>query len=214
MALAVFDLDGTITRRDTLVSYVLGYLYRRPWRLPLGLLVLPAIVAYGLRLIDRGALKAALLRTTLGGVQRKSLEHWTARYVPRVLARHTFADARAAITRHLQAGDHLVLMSASVDLYVPAVGRALGFDQSISTGVRWSGNRLDGRLATPNRRGEEKARCLHELKQQFPGEVWAYGNSASDLPHLALADHGVLVNGSGHARREAATLGVDCITWR
>ncbi len=30
--LAVFDLDGTITRRDTLVPYVFGFLRRAPWR--------------------------------------------------------------------------------------------------------------------------------------------------------------------------------------
>ena len=41
--LAVFDLDGTITRRDTLVPYLIGYARRHPsglwrlWRLPFSL---------------------------------------------------------------------------------------------------------------------------------------------------------------------------------
>ena len=39
-------------------------------------------------------------------------------------------------------------------------------------------------------------------------ESFAYGNSASDLPHLQLVRHGMLVNGSLAARREAAALGV------
>lgn len=212
--LAVFDLDGTITRYDTLVPYVFGYLFRRPWRLPRALLVLPAAAAFGLRLIGRGTVKAALLRATLGGVPRGQLERWTAEFVPRVLGSGTFADAREAIARHAREGDHLVLMSASVDLYVPAIARALGFHESICTGVRWRDGRLDGRLSTPNRHGEEKARCLRELRQRRPGEAAAYGNAASDLPHLKLVEHGMLVNGSAHARRAASRAGIACIEWR
>jgi phosphoserine phosphatase len=106
-------------------------------------------------------------------------------------------------------------MSASVDFYVPEFGRQLGFDRVISTGVRWQGERLDGTLTTANRRGEEKARCLRELVGEL-GDVAiaAYGNSGSDLPHLALARHGVLVNGNPTARRAAADLGVTIASWR
>jgi len=212
--LAIFDLDGTITRYDTLVPYVFGFLLRRPWRLPLAALVLPAAAAFALRLLDRGRLKSALLRATLGGVPRAQLERWTEEFVPRLLANGIFADARETIARHSREGDHMVLMSASVDLYVPAVARALGFHDSICTGVSWRGDRLDGRLSTPNRRGEEKARCLRSLRERQPGEAAAYGNTASDLAHLKLVEHGVLVNGSARARREAVRAGLTCTTWR
>jgi phosphoserine phosphatase len=108
----------------------------------------------------------------------------------------------------------MVLMSASVDFYVPEFGRQLGFDQVISTGVAWNGDRLDGTLTTPNRRGEEKAIRLRELvAERSDGETFAYGNSASDLPHLRLARHGLLVNGSLAARREAAAMGVPTAEW-
>ena len=214
MRLAVFDLDGTITRHDTLVPYVFGFLLRRPWRLPRVLLALPAVIGFGLRLTDHGGLKSALLRATLGGVPRERLERWTARFVPRLLERGTFAEAREAIAAHRRAADHLVLMSASVDLYVPAIAQALGFQASICTGIRWKDDRLDGRLSTPNRRGEEKARCLRQLRRHHHGEAWAYGNGASDLPYLKLVEHGVLVNGSARARREAARAGIDCTDWR
>ena len=42
----------------------------------------------------------------------------------------------------------------------------------------------------------------------------AYGNAASDLEHLQLAQHGILVNGSHSARQMAARLGVRSVTWR
>jgi phosphoserine phosphatase len=71
-----------------------------------------------------------------------------------------------------------------------------------------------GALVTANRRGEEKARCLVALHERYGNlAIVAYGNSASDLPHLRLAERGVLVNGSRAARAAAAALGVECVDW-
>ena len=77
--------------------------------------------------------------------------------------------ALAALEAHRAAGDHLVLLSASPDLYVPLIGRLLGFERTLCTELRWRGDRLDGALRTPNRRGEEKLRCLEALRPQYPG---------------------------------------------
>ncbi len=211
---AIFDLDGTITRHDTLVPYVFGYLLRHPWRLPRAVLVVPAVIGYALRLSDRGSLKSALIRATLGGLTRTDIERWTERFVPRLLRTGVFARARAVIETHARAGDHLVLMSASPDLYVPEIARALGFHEAICTGVAWSGDRLDGRLTTRNRQGEEKVRCVRALRERSPGEITAYGNSASDIAHLKAVERGVLVNGSPGARHAAEHAGIVRAEWR
>ena len=216
MRLAVFDLDGTITRRDTLLPYALGFVVRkRAWRLPALLLVLPAVLGHALGLVDRGGLKSAFIRATLGGCRRKDLERWTATFVDRLEAEGLLLQAVQAIQAHARAGDHLVLLSASTDLYVPAVGQALGFQEVICTGVRWDGERLVGTLTTPNRRGEEKARCVAALLARHPGvPSAAYGNAASDIAHLKLVEQGVLVNGSAAARRAAVRAGITCTEWR
>jgi phosphatidylglycerophosphatase C len=213
--LAVFDLDGTITRHDTLIQYVLGYLKTRPWRVFGFVLALPAVLKYLVGAYDRGALKAAVLHWTLGGVRRAELDAWTARFVPAVLANGVFKDAMERIAAHKRDGDFLVLMSASADIYVPAIARQLGFNEVTCTGVRWDGGRLNGALTTPNCRGEEKAVRFEALRVRHAGvRSVAYGNAASDLPHLRLADRGVLVNGDTAARRQAAGLdNVVCETW-
>jgi len=213
--LAIFDLDGTITRHDTLAPYVLGFLLRRRvWRFPALLLLLPALLAHALGRLDRGGLKSAFIRAALGGCTRRELDSWTMTFVDALVAHGLFPSALAAIGAHARAGDQLVLMTASPDLYAPAIARALGFQQVICTGVRWDGERLRGSLTTPNRRGEEKARCLEALRAQHPGiEAVAYGNAASDLPHLKLVERAVLVNGSAAARREAVRLGITCADW-
>ena len=212
--LAVFDLDGTITRHDTLIQFVLGYLKSRPWRLFGFLLALPAVVLHLLRLSDRGALKGAVMHWTLGGSTRRDLDEWTARFVPRLLEQGVFAKALAQIDEHKRNGDVLVLMSASPDLYVPAIAKHLGFTEATCTGVRWNGDRFDGRLTTENCRGEEKVRRFGPLRARYAGlETAAYGNADSDVDHLRLADRGVLVNGDERARQRAVESGVVCETW-
>ena len=213
MRLAIFDLDGTITRHDTLFPLVLRLLARRPWQLLRLLSVVPAALRYIIER-DRGLLKQALLRATLRGAPRAEIQAFAAQFVRDRIARGCFQDALATIRRHRDAGHQMVLMSASVDFYVPEFGRQLGFDRVISTEVLWKNDLLDGTLISPNRRGEEKARCVRELLGgRFIAESFAYGNSASDLPHLKLVKHGMLVNGSYAARRQAAEAGITCVDW-
>jgi phosphatidylglycerophosphatase C len=212
--LVVFDLDGTITRHDTLLPYVLGALRRTPWRLARLLLVGPRLVAFAAGRADHGALKSSLIKATLGGRSRADIERSTARFVPALLANGVRADALKAIEAHRARGDVLVLLSASPDLYVPAIGAQLGFAEVVCTGIGWRSERLDGSLTTPNRRGIEKTRCLEALKQRYPGlRTAAYANAASDLDHLAQVDEPLLVSGSRRARLEAARLRIPAASW-
>jgi phosphatidylglycerophosphatase C len=211
----VFDLDGTITRRDTLLPYVMGFptsISRKVTGM-IGLIWTLVLFVAGRR--DHGQVKAAFIHLTLGGETRARVQEWTARFVPGLLERGVFAEALSAIARHKRDGARLVLMSASTDLYVPAIGAALGFDEVICTGVLWNGDRLDGRLSTPNRRGKEKTLCFEALRNRYLGLLTAaYGNAGSDLDHMRLADYPLLVNAPARARREAAELGIPTATWQ
>ncbi|MEN9836447.1 MAG: hypothetical protein RLZ79_115 [Pseudomonadota bacterium] len=212
--LVFFDLDGTITRRDTLSGYLLGFALRHPLRLFGLLTVLPDIARFCVDR-DRGQLKGALVSKIMGGVTRQMLDDWNRRYVQTLLQRGVFSEARRAIDRHRNAGDHLVLMSATVDLYVPAIAEALGFAEHICTPVRWrEDGTLDGALAAANVRDLEKARQLKQLALRHPGKrLVGYGNSAPDLDHLKLVDRAVLINPGKGLRRAAEKLPVEFKYW-
>jgi phosphatidylglycerophosphatase C len=217
---AVFDLDGTLTWRDTLLPFLTGYALRHPSRLPT-LWRLPLAIAGYLGSPDRGLLKSRAIRAVMGGDRRSTVEAWTEAFVGSLKRRRVFRPAAlAAVEAHRAAGDHLVLLSASPDLYVPAIGRLLGFERTLCTEVEWRHNvseedRLDGALRTPNRRDEEKSRCLAWLRTEYPKlPVVAYGNSRSDIPHLREADRAVLVNGNAAARRSASAAGISVADWR
>ena len=215
MQLAVFDLDGTITRRDTLLPYVMGFPMSTSRKFLGVLQFVGTLVLFMLGRRDHGQVKSAFIRSILRGKTRSQVQGWTAAFVPALLKRGVFADALSRIAQHRKEGARLVLMSASTDLYVPAIATALGFDEVICTGVQWDADRLEGHLTTANRRGTEKTRCFEALRQAHPGlTTAAYGNAGSDLDHMRLADQPLLVNASAHARREAGRLGIPTAHWQ
>ncbi len=214
---ALFDLDGTVTYGDTLTPYTLGYALRHPWRLPRLLMTIPVILAWLMKRTDRGGLKGSLIRACLGGVSRAQLAPWTQAFLDALFRSGTglHADARREIEMLRSQGVNLILMSASPDLYVPEIGRRLGFARVICSSVRWEGDVLDGRLEGRNVRDEEKLRYLQELRREFPGARFsAYGNTGADLPHLLAADEGTFVNGSVKSTERAKLGGLRIVRWR
>ena len=84
-AVAVFDLDGTLTYRDTFVPWLLGFVAAHPvrwWRL-LAFLPIGIAIVCGVR--DRGRLKSWLLRAFAGGVDSAVLDRWSAAQVQQVV---------------------------------------------------------------------------------------------------------------------------------
>ena len=212
---ALFDLDGTLTWRDTLFPFLVSYLQQHPGRMR-GLWRLPgALARYAAGGRDRGLLKSRVIGMVMGGASRTDVDHCAKAFVDGMTRRRLLRPAAvAALEAHRAAGDHLVLLSASPDLYVPRIGRALGFERTLCTEIQWQGDRLVGTLSTPNRHGEEKSRCLAWLRRQYPGlPIVAYGNSASDVDHMRRADKALLVNGNTAARGLARRWQIPTSNW-
>ncbi|MDH4261390.1 MAG: haloacid dehalogenase-like hydrolase, partial [Gammaproteobacteria bacterium] len=187
-SIAVFDLDGTITRRDTFLPYLRGWLRRHPRR-GWASAALTAVWRYASDGRDRGRLKSELICRLMSGATRAEVADWTRDFVDALDEEMLCPGALEAIERHRRTGDRLVLLSASVDLYVPMIGARFGFEETICTGIAWRDDCLDGALTTPNRRGGEKLRCVESLRTRFPGSpIAAYGNSGSDLAHFQAVE--------------------------
>ncbi|MEO8314865.1 MAG: HAD-IB family phosphatase [Pseudomonadota bacterium] len=213
--LAIFDLDGTLTRHDTFFPFVVGLLLRHPARWPrVALLLVPAL-GYLLRRLDRGGLKGAILHCLFNDMRRETVTAFARQYAEKVVPGRMFAEAVATFRTHLAGGDHVVVLSASPDLYVPEIARLLQAHEVICSEIRWSGDRLDGRLAGPNRRDHEKARVLEGLRVRMPElPVIAYGNSTADLAHMHRCEQGVYVNASPALAARLEQGGLRCVQWR
>ena len=68
-ALAIYDMDKTVTRRPTYGPFLVHAMVRlSPWRVLLVPILLVTGAAYGLRLVDRARLKELNYRLLIGGV--------------------------------------------------------------------------------------------------------------------------------------------------
>mgnify|MGYP001608463479 CR=1 FL=1 len=213
-SLIIFDLDCTLSRRDTFLPYLAGILLRNPTRI-LRCIGLPfAVAKFYLGLINNGQLKESFLSAVLGGMPRQKIEAWTKQFVPQLVSRGLNKKALEVLRGHRQAGDLLVLMTASPDCYVLELGRVLGFEEIICTATEYVDGQMSGRLAGANVRGTEKLRRLEDLRRRFQNHsITAYADDSSDVPLLRAVDRGILVNGSSRARALASEYGLSCSSW-
>jgi len=105
--IALFDLDGTLTWRDTLLPFLLGFLRRRPHR-AFGLWRLPLALARYWQVRDRGALKSSVIQMLMRGEKRSVLDAWAQIFVAELKAKNRFRPlALAVVEAHRAAGDLL-----------------------------------------------------------------------------------------------------------
>jgi phosphatidylglycerophosphatase C len=196
--LAVFDLDGTLTARDTFLPFLVSYARRRRRLRPL--LTLPVYLGlYACRVLsDRAAKERVLVSFLRGRCRREVADHadWFARtWVPPRLR----PDVLGKLREHQRSGHRVVLLSASPDVYVPAIARELGIDEVICTQVACDGATWAGALAGPNCKGAAKLARLQEYLgcERWGGESYAYGDRPHDLAVLRWAGAGYLFTRRG-----------------
>lgn len=212
--IAVFDLDHTLSRSDSFLLYLLGFLARRPWRLVRCVHLPIVVVLFWVGRVNSAKLKESFLHAVFGGIAEAELSAWTQVFVDQFLRNQLRRAGLTTLEAHRQAGDKLILLTASPNCYVTELGRRLRLDDIICTRVEWKNRRLTGKLASPNMRGHEKVRAVQVIKIRYSNRpITAYADHQSDLAMLKLADHGVLVNGSRKTKEVALREGIRCCTW-
>ena len=190
---AAFDFDGTITRKDTLGPFLARFVGRRR--------MARAAVPHAHRLggaaigrVDRDLAKERYFVSLLAGLPAADLEAAGTSYAARVLERAPFNPAVVErMAWHAEVGHEIVVISASLAVYVAPVVAALGADVTFATEVEVADGRLTGRLVDGNVRAANKVARLEGHLRGEEAEVWAYGDSTGDAELLAFADHAHLV---------------------
>jgi phosphatidylglycerophosphatase C len=190
-----FDVDGTLTRRDTMWLF-----FRRVTPVSQGLcrllLVLPlALWRGGPR---RETLKKAVVKAFLGGLSasqlREAAEVFAHRDMPRILNTAVYA----ALCAHKAAGGRVLLVSAALDIWLEPFARREGLEL-VCTLAQYTNGVFQGDWQTPNCRGPEKVSRLREYLGEWSGfHTIAYGNSAGDREMLRSADEARWVDRLGH----------------
>ncbi|MGC8384894.1 HAD family hydrolase [Pseudomonas aeruginosa] len=137
-------------------------------------------------------------------------------FVARIIAPRIHADALGCLERHRQAGDRLLIISASAHFLVSAIGRRLGWTRCWRSTSRSATASTPGAPAAPSPTARARSVASAWLAQE--GETLAgatfYSDSRNDLPLLSRVDRPHTVNPDpallGHAREA----GWPVLQWR
>lgn len=215
--IAVFDLDGTVTRTDTYVDFLLFCLRKKPARL----ICLPALTAY--LLVHKAGfrsnhwLKARYLGAVAGGMPRAQLDTTCEEFVRRTMQSNVKQLALKELSRLREEGFILVLATASFGFYVHSLAEALGFDEVLCTEARFDDDdRLTGVLDGENCIGEEKARRIQNLlaDRQWGRVDVGYSDSKVDLPMLEMAGQALVIDPRPSTAKIAGVKGYKVLHWR
>lgn len=183
--LALFDLDGTLTAGDTMFAFV--FHCRGTLRTWLGLLWLsPLLALHAAGLVAAAPTKAAFLRHFLGGFSREALEAWARSFADHLEA-NIRPEARSRLQWHREQGHDIVVVSASLDLWLAPWAARHGLTLLCTQG-QFEQDVFTGQLATPNCNGPEKETRIRASCDLSRYEyIYAYGDSSGDTEMLALA---------------------------
>lgn len=219
--LAIYDMDRTVTKRPTYTPFLLHCaLQRAPWRLLLLPFVLFSMLAYLLRLIDRGRLKEINHHLLLGAhIHPRDLQPLVDSFANSQVARNIRPGARKAITRDKAEGRRVILATASYRLYADLIAARLGFDDVIGTGsVIGLDERVHAKIAGENCYGAAKMRMIADWVEKaglkgVHGHVRFYSDHVSDQPAFEWSDEPIAVNPHGKLRRLAEERGWAIEDW-
>lgn len=188
--IAAFDFDGTITTRDTLISFLAFTAGKWPLAKKLAK-VSPQMIGYLLNLVSRQEAKESILTSFFKGLPHHQLQEMGEAFARSGTLAHLMQPA--ALKRlewHKRQNHRCILISASIDAYLKPWSEQQGFGDLICSKLEVDGNgHVTGRLDGVNCWGPEKERRLIELlgpKEDFM--LYAYGDSRGDEELLSLAD--------------------------
>lgn len=194
--IAAFDFDGTLTTSDTFLPFLARATGSTTMArgLAKGLAVWPrkgrdGAKAESVAAVLRGQPLERLQR--LGSDQGRDIvgrsrpTPWAPGLRPAVVGR---------LRRHQDLGHRVVIVSASLRVYVEPVATMLGVDDVVATELETDADgRCSGRLASPNCRGPQKVERLTAAVSPDWKQTWAYGDSEGDTELLTKATNAVWV---------------------
>ncbi len=192
--LAVFDLDGTLVKGDTLIPFLLTYSSQRRRYWPV--LTLPFWLGlYVCGIFSDHKTKEMLIKVFLGGQPAVAIGDHARWFAQNWVSRRVRGEVAAKLREHQAAGCRVILLSASPDLYVPAIADFFSISEVVCTRVEMPDGHGRTAILGTNCKGEAKLAALKEyLGQQLPPPCsFAYGDSASDRYVLNWVHNGILV---------------------
>jgi HAD superfamily hydrolase (TIGR01490 family) len=185
--LALFDFDGTLCSKDSFTGFIFHALSKRHI-IKQSIKILPWIQAYYLKAYPAPAMRSKLFRAMFSNADVLELQQFAQHYASSLMSQLNPALLKQ-LRQHQALGDDVVLVSASIDVYLKAVCELLDI-ALICTETEQINQVYTGQYLTPDCSSEQKKqRILEQYNVQEYAVIYAYGNSIEDYEMLSLADY-------------------------
>lgn len=215
--IALFDMDGTLVRKNTGRLYV-QFEYERG-RMSLARVAEVATwhARYLTGYLDIDGLAERAIGWYKGRLMAEidaEMEDWFRRYV----AQHVSEAARHCVLSHQERGDIVAIATGSTEYSARPLARYLGIEHWICSEIELDEGCVTGRLVRPACAGPGKVlRTRRWLEANHPGvplsQVTFYSDSITDLPLLEAVGRAVVVNPDLRLGRVAKQRGWPVLRW-
>lgn len=185
-----FDFDGTLTKRDSLIAFLL---FAKGWKefLKCFALHIHLLIAMKLKLADSGKVKESIFAYYFQNMPESMFDNLCERFA----ATHSHILRPKGVERVREAmaepDSTVMIVSASINNWVAPFFRDFPGIEIFCTRIEVKEGNLTGRFLSANCRGKEKVRrilVLHPDRKSY--FLTAFGDSSGDIAMLDFADEG------------------------
>ena len=196
--LAIFDIDYTITKKETLME-LFKYVIKKDKK---NLRFLPRAIycgiMYAIGIYDERKVKETFLRF-IDGIKEEELAELVKEFYDERLKNILYDDALEMMKKLKNEGYDIYLISASPEFYVNEFYNIKEVDKVIGTKFGFENGTFVRKMVGNNCKGEEKVRRLKEVLKDEKIEVdfkesYMFSDSLSDKPLLDLVGKPYLIN--------------------
>lgn len=187
MNLYLVDLDGTISKKDSMFKFF-SFIHKRSSLTLNFLKSFPYFCLYFLNFINAGKAKSEILRIFFDKFSEAELN-----ILAEDFANYFMKDIKNSAIDYLEkvsseADNEVYLVTASLDIWAQPISKALN-TKLIATKSAFKNRKFYG-IDGENCTGPEKIRRIKEiLNLQDFDKIYAFGNSKGDKEMLSIADH-------------------------
>jgi len=187
MRLAIFDFDGTLTKKDSFIEFLI-FTHGGLTATVKSFILLPVIIGYLFKTVPNWKLKEYFLKSFYKGWPLDRFNQAAQRYAAGHLAKLVRDAAYERLRWHKDSGHKVVVVSASPVNYLHPWCEKESLEL-LATELEIHDNRLTGKISGNNCHGEEKIRRIKETYSLSGFDyIYSYGDSPGDLPLKGISN--------------------------
>lgn len=196
--LAIFDVDFTLTKRETLMEFYIFMIKKDPKLIKYLPRSLGATLLYISRIFDAQKAKEYFI-AFIDGIEEKKMKELVKEFYEKKLSKIFYKDAMDMMKKLKGEGFLVYLISASAEFYLNELYNIKEVDRVIGTRFKCDEGIHRRNMEGINCKGEEKVTRLMEILKEEKIEVdfknsYMFSDSLSDLPLLNLVGNPFLIN--------------------